>query len=213
MIHRQKTSMILRRAIMRVVAWNCLAFAMAVTHAEAQQSPPAQPKLIPLPHPELPKPIITEPGLPLWLVATGAVAALLLVGIIIWLLMHRGRAPEAPKIPPLTRAKQRLKELLTECPTLPPDETGHRVSVIVRDYQEARYSVPAPYRTREELYEKNKLPADDRLRTRFEPLAALCDRLAFAPAPATTSQAEALVQSALDALQDESHHRDLQSSF
>jgi hypothetical protein len=101
-------------------------------------------------------------------------------------------------------ARKRLGELLAECHSLPPDEVGHQVSVIVRDYQEARYAVPAPYRTREELYEKYTMTNNEKLRARFEPLAELCDRLAFAPAPSTAAQAEALIQSALDALDQES---------
>lgn len=188
----------------RDVAWTCLAFALTVPNLSAQSSPPTQPKLTPLPHPDLPKPILTDPGLPLWLVIVGALVALLLIAVVVWLLLHRGHTPMQPPALPLARARKRLRALLAECHTLPPDEVGHQVSVIVRDYQEARYAVPAPYRTREELYEKNTMPHHEKLQARFEPLAELCDRLAFAPAPSTTAQAEALIQSALDALDQES---------
>lgn len=178
--------------------------AMTAPYLSAQESPLSQPKLTPLPHPELPKPILTEPGLPLWLVVTGAAVAFLIVAVVVWLLLQRGHTPMKPPALPLTRARKRLSNLLAECRSLSPDEVGHRVSVIVRDYQEARYAVPAPYRTREELYEKSMMPSSEKMRARFEPLAELCDRLAFAPEPSTTAQAETLIQSALDALNQES---------
>lgn len=187
-------------------AWICLTFALVTSYLDAQESPLPQPPLIPLPHPELPKPILTEPGLPLWMIVSGAAVALLLVAFVIWLLLHRGDTPMKPPVLPLARARKRLHELLAEHSSLPPDEVGHRVSVIVRDYQQAGYSVPAPYRTREEIYEKNLTPNSGQLRTRFEPLAELCDRLAFAPAPTNSAQVEALIQSALDALDQESMH-------
>ncbi len=201
-IHRVKTR-----------AWTCLAFVWGTSMLSAQLSPPTQPKLTPLPHPELPKPTLTEPGLPLSLVTTGALVALLLAAAVVWLLMHRGHTRSAPPVLPLTRARNRLRKLLAEHARIQPDEVGHRVSVIVRDYQEARYAVPAPYRTREELYEKSTLPNNEKLRTRFEPLAELCDRLAFAPEPSTTAQAEALIHSAINAFDQESKHQNFPAAI
>ncbi len=204
MIHSHTACNFLHRANVRCATITALVFTLVTPNLNAQESPPSPPKFTPLPHPDLPKPIITELGLPLWLIITGVVIALLLVATVIWLLLHRGKAPIAPPALPLTRANQRLKELLAECQSLPPDEIGHRVSVIVRDYQAVCYAVPARYRTREELYENDKMPNSEMPHARFEPLAELCDRLAFAPAPSTTEQAETLIHSALDALDQES---------
>lgn len=182
-------------------------FAMTFSHLTAQESPLPQPKLKPLPHPDLPKPILTEPGLPLWIVIAISLIGVVLIAVVVTLLLHRRKASVVPPEMPLSRATQRLKQLLAECSSIPPDEVGHRVSVIVREYQQACYSVPAPYRTREELYKNSALTKDETLRARFEPLAEFCDRLAFAPAPSLTAQAEALIQSALDAMRLEPHSR------
>lgn len=190
--------------ILRRITTRLMTFAFLTPALMAQSLPSPAPELTPLPHPDLPKPVFTEPGLPLWMVVSGASAALVLAALVIWMLLHRGRAAARPPALPLARATERLNQLLAECPNIPPDEIAHRVSVIVRDYQKTRYAVPAPFRTREELYEKGAFTENETLRTRFEPLAEFCDRLAFAPAPSTTMQAETLIQTALDALSQES---------
>jgi hypothetical protein len=77
--------------------------------------------------------------------------------------------------------------------------------MIIREYQAARYAVPAPFRTREEIYEKTEALPGGPQRTRFAPLAMSCDRIAFAPSPTTPAEAEALVKSAVEALREEAY--------
>ncbi len=171
------------------------------------QNMPGPPQPVPLPHPDLVPPSIPSPSPPLWLIISASVLGLLLLGLILWLLFRQpGGGAAAEAVPPLSRAQKRLQALLLECDTLPPDETAHRVSVILRDYQEGRYLVPAPYRTREELYEHGEFHTRDMIQKRFGPLATHSDRLAFAPAPVTKEEARVLVHDSIEALQQEAYY-------
>jgi hypothetical protein len=170
------------------------------------QNMPGPPEPVPLPHPDLAPPSIPAPGGPLWLIIGGSAVALVLFVLLLWLLFKQSAPATTSSTPPLSRAQKRLQELLLECDTLPPDETAHRVSMVLRDYQEGRYLVPAPYRTREELYEHGEFKTRDVVRQRFGPIATHSDRLAFAPVPATKEEARALVQESLDALQQEAYY-------
>ncbi len=119
------------------------------------------------------------------------------------LLRTRGTRPPTPPPHPLKHALQRLETLRASLDSLNPDAVGHEVSVILRDYQQARYRVPAPYLTSEELYGSNVLDSREDVRSRFSPLAKIYDRLSFGRIPATQAEAEKLVQDATAALQEE----------
>jgi hypothetical protein len=122
---------------------------------------------------------------------------------VIWLLIRKQNHKFISQVPPLTLAHRRLLELLDETEKLSPAETGHRVSVIMREYQMGRYAVPAPFRTREELYDLHQFAADAERRDRFASIALTCDEIAFAPAPATIAEAQSLVQAAIETLRRE----------
>lgn len=185
---------------------SCVAVLLLVAFGAMAQNMPGVPQPVPLPHPDLIPPSIPAPGPPLWLIIGGSVVVLLLFALVIWILVKQPASSAAPATPPLSRAQKRLQELLLECDTLPPDDTAHRVSVILRDYQEGRYLVPAPYRTREELYEHGEFNTRDVVRKRFGPIATHSDRLAFAPLPATKEEARALVRESIEALQQEAYY-------
>lgn len=170
------------------------------------QLEPAGPTLTPLPHPELPKPADLPQASPPWLYILCGAAAAILFAVVIWMLFRSQARKAAPIVPPLTLAHRRLLDLLAAAGELDPSETGHRVSAIVRDYQMGRYRVPAPFRTREELYDRHEFAADDERRERFASVALTCDQIAFAPAPATRAEAESLVRSAIEALRREVFH-------
>jgi hypothetical protein len=188
-------------------AIRCLPLAISIAAAEAfAQKPPMEPQLTPLPHPALPKPV--PPATPTshgWLLVFGALTAVLF-GVVIWMLFRRQARQPAPEVPPLTQAHRRLLALLNEVDQLDPAEVGHRVSVIVRDYQMGRYRVPAPYRTREELYDFHEFATDAERQDRFASMALTCDQIAFAPAPATKADAETLVKAAIEMLRREVFH-------
>jgi hypothetical protein len=170
------------------------------------QLEPAGPKLTPLPHPELPKPVEIVEVSPPWLFILCGAAAAILFAVVIWMLFRRQTRKAPPMVPPLTLAHRRLLDLLGEIEELDPAETGHRVSVILRDYQLGRYRVPAPFRTREELYDLHEFATDEERRGRFASIALTCDQLAFAPAPTTKAEAGSLVRSAIEALRHEVYH-------
>ena len=100
----------------------------------------------------------------------------------------------------------RLDALKLELDRLTLDELAHRVSVILRDYLQARYGVPAPYRTTQELYGDSAIQAREGLRERFGPVADFYDRLEFAPQPATRADGEKLIEDAVRALGDEKRY-------
>lgn len=164
------------------------------------------PTLTPLPHPELAKPAdVTQASPPWLLILCGAAAAILFV-MLVWILFHNRSRRAPPAMPPLTLAHRRLLDLLARIGELEPAEAGHRVSVIVRDYQMGRYHVPAPFRTREELYDLREFAADEERRGRFASIAQTCDQIAFAPVPTTRAEAESLVRSAIETLRHEVFH-------
>jgi hypothetical protein len=174
---------------------------LAVSQAQIPGS--EQPPLPPLPHPEIPPPTLWEPGIPLWIYIAGTAVILFMLAIVIWMLLRPAKLRAQADVAPLDRARKRLEELQKSLDSLPPGEIGHQVSVILRGYQEGRYSVPAPYRTRQELYETQSPMMRADLQERFSPIAELCDRLAFAPAVATRDAAAQLIETALGTLQDE----------
>jgi hypothetical protein len=177
-----------------------------VAGAALAQMEPAEPRLTPLPHPELPKPVDAAQVSPPWFFILCGAAAALLFAVVIWMLFRRQVRKVPPVVPPLTLAHRRLLDLLARSGELEPAETGHRVSMIVRDYQMGRYRVPAPFRTREELYDRHEFAADEERRGRFASVAQTCDQIAFAPAPATRAEAESLVRSAIETLRHEVFH-------
>lgn len=170
--------------------------------ALAQQREPVN--LTPLPFPEIDTPHLPEPGMSWWLITGGAILLVALVALLVLLLLRtRGTRAPTPPPHPLKHALQRLETLRASLDSMNPDAVGHEVSVILRDYQQARYRVPAPYLTSEELYDGGALESREEVRSRFSPLAKIYDRLSFGRIPATRSEADRLVQDATAALQEE----------
>jgi hypothetical protein len=170
------------------------------------QVPGQTPDLMPLPHPEIPPPAVPPAPESWWLLLAGILAAMLLVMLVVWLLFLRKSQASAEGVSPLKLALTRLGALQQELDHFPSYEIAHRVSVILRDYLQARYAVPAPYRTTQELYGERAIQARDGLRERFGPVAEFYDRLEFAPQPATRADSEMLIADALRALRDEKRY-------
>ena len=187
--------------------WNVSLFMLLGAFAlplQAQRAAPPQAPLTPLPHPEIAPPVVPPLAGPIWPVALSAVVGLLLLALVLWLLFRRkSHAVKQPE-PPLQRATALLKSLQGRLDGMSAGDAAHEVSVILRDYLQARYAVPAPYRTTQELYgnPKNAQARED-LRERFQPVAEFYDKLEFAPQPASRAECEKLIASALEVLHGE----------
>ncbi len=190
--------------------------------AQAPGQPPAPP-LQPLPHPELPDlpPVPVEVATWVWVI--GSLLAAAMLGLALWFLLKP--RPQRAKLQPNPRTAtlRALRQLHSTVTTLPPPEVGHRVSIILRQYLEDRYHIPAPARTTPELFAKAadlpdtpriastgllevhtvKSTAPTKVVAPFAPLAELWDRMAFAPLPATEKEAINLVESAIQRLEED----------
>lgn len=180
------------------------AFALHALFAQLPTAPP-------LPHPELPAPDALSLPTPWWLFAAAAILVLALGGLVVWLLLRPKKEPPTQLRQPWSYALHALNELRARVQSLPPSETSHRVSQILRRYLLERYSVPAPARTTREIFSGTPervpgvpvLRAQGFWRERFEPVALLCDGISFMPAPRTPEESAALIDQALARLQEE----------
>jgi len=186
------------------------AFAQQVPDGMQPPGPP------PLPHPEIPPPLPLPEHVSVWLVVGVLVLLGLLVTGIILLLFGRKAAGPVPSRRPIKEALRALKDLRNKADVLPPSEVGHGVSEILRRFYEARYGIPAPFRTSQELFPKvdlNQEPLRRRLwRERYEPLAAIYDALSYAPVPATSADATRLIDDAIHKLEEERLNEDARIS-
>lgn len=184
---------------------------------------PQAPPLQPLPHPELPEPPPVPAEIALWVWIVGGVIVFIMLALVLWLLLKP--RPQRPQVRPHPRAGtlRALRQLHGSVSTLPPPEVGHRVSIILRQYLEDRYHIPAPARTTPELFAKAaELPPTPRVASTgllevhtvkstapakvvapFAPLAELWDRMAFAPLPATEREAAQLVEAAIQRIEED----------
>lgn len=165
----------------------------------AQAAPEAGPALPPLPHPEQFQIPDVVPGTPWWVYAVGVAVVCALISVVVWLLFRARSTVPAPSPRPWRVAMEALNALRERVGKEPPAESAHAVSEILRRYFMERYKVPAPYRTRRELFELEAPRLSERV-TQYEPLAVLWDELSFAPLPVTTEEAGALVDKAIQHL-------------
>jgi len=179
-------------------------------HAQAPQAPPPQP----LPHPELP-PVPAPPvEIALWVWIVSSLLIALLLGLVLWLLLRPRPLRPASPVNARQIALRALRTLHSESDSLPPPEIGHRVSVILRQYLENRYRIPAPYRTTPELFspaatvrpvattgllQLRPVPTSPppSIVSQFAPLAEFWDQLSFAPSPATPAESRSLIELAI----------------
>jgi len=185
----------------------------AQSSAQAPQAPPPQP----LPHPDLP-PVPAPPvEIALWVWIVCGLLIALLLGLILWLLLRPRPLRPVATVNARQVALRALRTLHSESDTLPPTEVGHRVSVILRQYLENRYRIPAPYRTTPELFSSSSTHAPKRtvatagllelrpapitppasIVSQFAPLAEFWDQLSFAPSPATIAESRSLIEIAI----------------
>jgi len=168
-------------------------------------------KAPPLPHPDLPPPDHVPVPPPWWIWWAAGLLLVLLTALIVWLLLRPKAIPAVQVRQPWTSAFRALSELRARFESVPPPEMGHRVSQVLRRYLAERYAVPAPARTTHEIFDGavERLPgvpiprAQGLWRERFEPVARLCDDIAFMPALRTAEESATLIDEALARLQEE----------
>jgi hypothetical protein len=162
------------------------------------------PPPIPLPHPEISPPDFPAATItPWWLVVLGILMGLGLLALLVWYAF----LPKAVRPPsfqaPLKRAMEALHSLRGRVHEMAPSEVAHDVSLIIRTYLQHSYSMPAPYRTTEEIYNSPGMATREPLKHRFEPVAVFYDQVEFAAHPRTVTDSEGLVDAALEALNEE----------
>jgi hypothetical protein len=182
----------------------CFVFVGAANSLQAQA--PAKkgeaPKLTPLPHPEVAPPALPQEPKPILPIVGAIFGVFVALTVLILLVIWRMKVRPPKLVSPATIAIKRLTALKAELSTLAPPEAAGRVSIILREFQEAGFAVPAPYLTSDELYHQPDGPLADAVRERFGPVADLYDRLSFARKPATKEEAEALIQTAMQAVSE-----------
>lgn len=175
--------------------------AIAFLFAQAQQ--PQGPTLQPLPHPELPEPSVVVVGPDGWVYMALGLLFLALTGLIVWLLFRPVKAllPSEPK--PWSLAMNKLRDILTQVAMKAPSQTAAEVSETLRQYFLQRYKIPAPFRTSQELFRRQGIPATSLRLQKYESLADLWDQLAFAPLPSNHEEAANLAKQAITHLEED----------
>jgi len=180
-------------------------FALATgfgTRVLAQAKPPAGPPPHPLPHPELPEPSVVTIGPPWWVYASVGLLVCALLGLVLWMMFRpkKGVPPAPPR--PWKQAMEAMRAIRGRAEAQPASSTAHEVSEALRRYFMDRYRIPAPFRTRRELFE-DLVPSKSQRLQRYAPLAELWDQLSFAPTPANHTEAVALVEKAIAHLEED----------
>ena len=169
----------------------------------AQQATPKGPPPQPLPHPELPSLELPVAGLAPELIAFAAVGLAALLGLVIWLLLRPPAPAAVPLKRPFQKALKTLHEIQERAASQAPGLTSAQVSAALRTYFLERYQIPAPFRTSQELFAGEAIPATSQRLHRYAPLAELLDRLSFAPIPASHEEAERLTAQAIAHLEED----------
>ncbi len=84
-----------------------------------------------------------------WFLSTCALALALALAILIPIIRKKNNTRRRKT--QLEKARQRLKKLSTEAPSLPPSTVAVRISLIIRQYLEAAFGDPALFETIEEF--------------------------------------------------------------
>ena len=137
---------------------------------------------------------------PMWMVLCAAVAALLLAGVVIWLILRwlRNRPPPLP-VSPRTIALRRLEALRAQLSSTDPHTFSVAVSDVLRTYVGAAFGLHATQQTSPEflatISESREFSDDDRqLLANF---LERCDMIKFARVDASAEDSEQLLNSAL----------------
>lgn len=164
-----------------------------------------------LPHPDLPDAREVASPVAWWVPWAIGGLVLILLGFIVWLMLRPKPAAHIPPRQPLSSCLRALNELRSRVAFVPPAETSHRVSQVLRRYLSERYAVPAISRTTPEIFSGLRqfdpgvpVPrAEGVWKERFAPVAQWCDDLSFMPVPATPEAALALIDQTIAKVEEE----------
>lgn len=136
-----------------------------------------------------------------WTTLLIVVAALAVVGLVVWLGLRRKRsaAPTAPRKTPSELARERLTAARALMDPQRAREFSQAVSEAVREYVEGRFGARAPSRTTDEFLREAARDPDSELGRHAPLLDAFlhrCDLVKFARAPLTHDEMETLHGSA-----------------
>jgi hypothetical protein len=136
---------------------------------------------------------------PMWMVVCAALAALLLAGVVIWLIKRwlRNRPPPLP-ISPRTIALRRLEALRTQLRSTDPHTFSVAVSDVLRTYVGAAFGLHATQQTSPEFLAaiSDSREFSDADRELLSDFLERCDMIKFARVEATADDSERLLNSA-----------------
>lgn len=141
-----------------------------------------------------PSAFLPEPSTPWWLWTLAGLAALLLISLAIYFLSKPSASRQRATL--LDDARARLAKLKDEAPSLAPNVTATRISLIIRRYLEAAFRDPALFETNEEFSLRpralEKLHPDSR-----QPVTDYLTKLSqLKYAPSNSPESEALIDQA-----------------
>ncbi len=134
---------------------------------------------------------------PTWLVFVATFIALVLIGLVVWLILRK-RKEIAPTKSPRERALEALFRIEDEIELLNPYQFSIRVSDILRSYVTEQYNLPVTRQTSVEFLEgltkASPFVEDEKLL--LEDFLNRCDLIKFARYEATTADSRLLLEEA-----------------
>jgi len=168
-------------------------------------TPVPQPQPQPLSQPQLPEirdiapPVDVFPWPP-WMVALAVVAAVVVLGLATWLIVHAiRRRPGAPPLTPRATAIRDLENLRGQVTRLAPYEFSVRVSNVLRTYVGAQYGMRATRQTSPEFLASisHAVPFSDADRELLARFLEKSDLIKFAHIDATEEDSSELLSNAI----------------
>lgn len=156
-----------------------------------------QPDALPEPRPLAPP--VAIPAYPLWMIVAAAVAALLLVGMMVWGVIRWYRSRPAPPPPtPRERAIAALERLRARVNAVEPYPFSIEVSDELRIYITNQYHISATQRTSPEFLEAvaGRPEFSENDRALLAAFLEKADLIKFARVHATTADSERLLEQA-----------------
>lgn len=135
---------------------------------------------------------------PPWVIFVVTFCALVLVGLIVWLIIRARRRPVA-QTSPRQRALDELEIMELEVETTPPYRFSIRVSNVLRGYVTEQFALPVTKQTSIECLTAlaKASPFSDEERALLEDFLGRCDLIKFARYDATTADSRLLLEEAI----------------
>jgi hypothetical protein len=135
--------------------------------------------------------------IPTWVIFVGTFVAFALVGLLIWLIAHKRKRAQPPKLP-RELALEKLAQVEDQIDQIDPYQFSIRVSDIIRQYVTEQYAFPVTRQTSVEFL--NAIAKGARFSEEEKSLLAdflnRCDLIKFARYNATTADSRLLLDEA-----------------